>query len=71
VTSTNGPAKGATLITPPVKAVCTSCHDSQATFDHADLFTLNPRSASAVETCAGCHGAGQAFDSLKVHEDLP
>jgi OmcA/MtrC family decaheme c-type cytochrome len=77
VTSTNGPAKylkstgAATIVTPPLKAVCTSCHDSAATDAHADSFTTNPMSTGAVENCAQCHGAGKGGDSITVHGTLP
>jgi OmcA/MtrC family decaheme c-type cytochrome len=56
-----------TLITPAFKAVCTACHDTDATKAHADLNTLNPNSLTAIETCATCHGAGTEFDVIKMH----
>jgi len=55
------------VVTPPLKAVCTSCHDDEATKAHADLQTVKPMTVDAVETCAGCHGAGKDVDALKVH----
>jgi OmcA/MtrC family decaheme c-type cytochrome len=55
------------IVTPPLKAVCTSCHDDAATKAHADLNTVQPMTADAVETCAGCHGAGKVLDAQKVH----
>ncbi|HET9553531.1 MAG TPA: OmcA/MtrC family decaheme c-type cytochrome [Anaeromyxobacteraceae bacterium] len=57
--------------TPPLKAACTSCHDSLATDVHADMNTVGPMTAGAVEHCAGCHGAGKAFDSVVVHQPIP
>jgi len=63
--------KGTTVLTPPMKAACTSCHDDAATNSHADAFTTNPMSATAVESCANCHGAGAVLDSLVVHEWIP
>jgi OmcA/MtrC family decaheme c-type cytochrome len=56
VTATTGaPAAGVVVVTPPMKAVCTGCHDSAAADTHADSFTTNPMTAGAVEQCAGCH----------------
>ena len=57
----------ATLVTPPQKAVCTSCHDTDAAKVHADLNTFQPNTATAIETCAACHGAGKDFDALEMH----
>jgi len=71
VTSNSGPAKLTTVVTPPLKAVCTSCHDSAATSAHTDLYTVNPMTAGATELCASCHGAGKAFDSILVHQPIP
>jgi hypothetical protein len=62
-----GRTVAATVYTPPLKAVCTSCHDSAVTNTHADLFTTNPMSQTAVEHCASCHGPGTTLDSKKVH----
>jgi OmcA/MtrC family decaheme c-type cytochrome len=74
VTSTNGmtPVSPAVkVVTPPLKAVCTGCHDSAATNAHADLYTASPMTAGAVEYCASCHGAGKTFDSTAVHKPVP
>jgi OmcA/MtrC family decaheme c-type cytochrome len=57
----------ATLVTPPQKAVCTSCHDDAAASAHADLNTIRPMTATAVETCDTCHGAGKDFDAILMH----
>ncbi len=62
---------GVKVVTPPLKASCTSCHDSLATDAHADLYTTSPMTAGAVEYCAGCHGAGKEFDALRSHRPLP
>jgi OmcA/MtrC family decaheme c-type cytochrome len=59
------------VVTPPMKGVCTSCHDSLATDAHTDMFTINPMTAGATELCADCHGAGKALDSLNVHLRIP
>ena len=66
-----GAAKLTTVVTPPLKAVCTSCHDSAATNAHTDLYTINPMTAGATELCASCHGAGKTFDSLDAHRAIP
>jgi OmcA/MtrC family decaheme c-type cytochrome len=47
----------------PVAAVCSSCHDSQPVAGHIELQTT----ASGIETCQVCHGAGSEFDVVKVH----
>jgi len=62
---------GALVVTPPLKASCTSCHDSAATDAHADLYTTNPMTAGATELCASCHGPGKTFDSILVHRPVP
>jgi OmcA/MtrC family decaheme c-type cytochrome len=61
---------GALVVTPPLKAVCTSCHDDAATNTHADLYTVNPMTAGASEMCATCHGAGKDWDVLLVHKPV-
>ena len=66
-----GAAKLTTVVTPPLKAVCTSCHDSAATNAHTDLYTINPMTAGAIELCVSCHGAGKTFDSLDAHRAIP
>lgn len=53
--------------TPPQQAVCTSCHDTAAAGAHADLNTVNPMRANAIETCGACHDAGKDFDAVKMH----
>jgi len=55
------------LITPPLKAVCTACHDTEAARAHADLNTILPNTVNAIETCGACHGAGKDFDAIKMH----
>jgi hypothetical protein len=62
---------GTLVVTPPLKAVCTSCHDSEATDEHADGFTVNPMTAGAQEMCVTCHGAGKPLDVLLVHRPVP
>jgi OmcA/MtrC family decaheme c-type cytochrome len=49
--------------TPPIRAVCTACHDTSAVAGHAELQTTG----SGVETCEVCHGPGRDFDVTKVH----
>lgn len=45
--------------------VCNSCHDSTATATHAAAMTTN----SGAESCATCHGTGQAFGVDIVHKN--
>jgi len=47
----------------PARSVCGACHDSQAAGGHAELQTT----ASGIETCEVCHGAGSEFDVYKFH----
>ncbi len=48
----------------PIRAVCTSCHDSKPASGHLDLMTTS----TGIETCQVCHGAGKEFDVAKVHK---
>jgi OmcA/MtrC family decaheme c-type cytochrome len=47
----------------PIRAVCTSCHDSEAAAGHAELATT----AGDIETCAVCHGPDRQADVDAVH----
>ena len=49
--------------TPPIRSVCTSCHDTEAVASHAELQTTT----SGVETCEVCHGQGKDYDVASVH----
>ena len=51
----------------PEATPCLTCHDSAATAAHAALNTT----ASGVESCEVCHGAGQAFGVDVVHTHTP
>jgi OmcA/MtrC family decaheme c-type cytochrome len=71
------------LVIPRATAVCTSCHDGEATKAHARLNTVDPDGSLSVartavmsqynyngdeiETCATCHGEGREWDPLVVH----
>ncbi len=46
--------------------MCTSCHDSDVTKNHAKTMTFG-----TFETCATCHGVGKDKDVFKVHQPLP
>jgi OmcA/MtrC family decaheme c-type cytochrome len=48
--------------TPPITAVCTGCHDDQATASHAMLNT-----SKLGESCVICHGNNGQFSVDKVH----
>ena len=50
--------------TQPIRSVCTACHDSTAVSGHIELATT----ATGLETCEVCHGAGREFDVTKVHD---
>ncbi len=50
--------------TPPIRALCTSCHDTGAVAGHAELQTTSRN----VETCEVCHGPGKEFSVTKVHQ---
>ncbi len=49
---------------PPVRSICTSCHDSAPVEGHAQLQTTE----SGIETCDVCHGSGREFDIVDVHD---
>jgi OmcA/MtrC family decaheme c-type cytochrome len=51
------------------KVACTSCHDSAATAVHVALNTLANGTGGepGLESCATCHGAGQAFSVESMH----
>jgi OmcA/MtrC family decaheme c-type cytochrome len=46
------------------RAVCGSCHDSNAAGAHVDLMT----SASGVESCSICHQPGKEWNVPKMHK---
>jgi OmcA/MtrC family decaheme c-type cytochrome len=62
----NVPVVG-TLVTPPQKAVCGSCHDTPSASAHMDLNTIRPMTDQAIETCTTCHGEGAQFDAVRAH----
>ena len=51
-------------ITLPIRAVCTSCHDSDVVAGHAELQTT----VGQVETCEVCHGPNSEFSVPTVHQ---
>jgi OmcA/MtrC family decaheme c-type cytochrome len=55
------------LVTPGIKATCTACHDHDAARAHADLNTIQPNTAGAIETCQSCHGPGKDWDPIRMH----
>jgi OmcA/MtrC family decaheme c-type cytochrome len=52
-----------TIALPPVTAACTGCHDQTSTLAHAEVMTTS----LGVESCAACHGPGNAFDVASAH----
>ncbi len=51
------------LTTPPISAVCTSCHDGASTAAHAEIMTT----MSGAESCETCHGVGAIYDMTQHH----
>ena len=51
------------LTTPPISAVCTSCHDGTSTAAHAEIMTT----MSGAESCETCHGVGAIYDMTQHH----
>ena len=59
-------------LTNPNRLDCTSCHDSDADYAHADLMTRDfnpsdPYAADSLQTCTVCHGPGKDYAVDKVH----
>jgi OmcA/MtrC family decaheme c-type cytochrome len=52
-----------TFATPPINAVCTSCHDTPEAAAHVQLNTT----PAGVETCVTCHGDGRDAAVDRVH----
>jgi predicted CXXCH cytochrome family protein len=51
-------------VTPLIRSVCSSCHDSETTIAHMMLQTT---ADDSIETCTVCHSAGKEFDVVEVH----
>jgi hypothetical protein len=52
----------------PVRAACTTCHDSLLVDIHA---VLNTDAGSGTETCEICHGEGKEAAVSAVHKLAP
>jgi OmcA/MtrC family decaheme c-type cytochrome len=68
------PAAGTTLVTSPITAACSSCHDGAEAQTHMKAMggslykarsAVNP--ALDVERCLDCHGVGRVFDVVLMH----
>ncbi|HET7754915.1 MAG TPA: OmcA/MtrC family decaheme c-type cytochrome [Anaeromyxobacteraceae bacterium] len=55
--------RATTKLVPPQQAICTSCHDDDATAAHVELNTT----AGGLEACGACHGANRDWDAATVH----
>lgn len=62
VVSRDGDIVSSTL---PNRSVCASCHDTVSAGGHAELQTT----ASGIETCDVCHGAGREFEVAGAHDE--
>ncbi len=52
-----------TVLVPPIQSACLGCHDSAAAVAHAEIMTTD----DGAESCALCHGPGEAQDVARVH----
>lgn len=57
----------ATLLTQPIAAACTSCHDAAYTAAHAATMTT----AGGVESCPTCHAIGRTYGIEVNHTVAP
>jgi OmcA/MtrC family decaheme c-type cytochrome len=65
-------AAGTTLITTPITAACSSCHDSQSALAHMKgnggaFYEARTTALAKVEQCMICHGSGKTADIKTVH----
>jgi hypothetical protein len=52
----------------PSTVVCTSCHDDEYTWAHAQIMTYtDPSSGEQIESCPVCHNPDDAFAVATVH----
>ncbi len=54
----------------PAGAACTGCHDSESTKAHAmvsSYYASVNLSGTENDSCATCHGPGEAYDATRVH----
>ena len=61
----NWALSGAPTVTPPITAVCTSCHDTA----HAAAHAITMTTAAGAESCATCHRVGAA-NGIDVYHRL-
>jgi OmcA/MtrC family decaheme c-type cytochrome len=54
-------------ITQPITAACAGCHAGDTTNGGFEAHTASKTTIDKGETCADCHGTGQAEDVVKVH----
>jgi OmcA/MtrC family decaheme c-type cytochrome len=66
-------AADTTLVSSPVTAVCSSCHDAKTSVDHMKMmggsfYEARSVATTKAEQCLICHGAGKAAAIALVHQ---
>jgi len=72
-------AAATTLVSSPITAACSACHDSTSAIAHmqtnggafyaarSSVFAASGATSNKVEACLTCHGTGAAYDIKVVH----
>jgi len=65
--------QGSNLVTSPITAVCSTCHDTTAATAHMEgnggsFYDTRSAAVTRTEQCLVCHGSGKAMDIKEVHQ---